>query len=268
MSLDELLSDPVTFSSRYPKAAEYLSIAPGLPGTADAEADHAFDMRLLRALTDARQGGLDAYWRIVAPSVTRRAGRRVVDGGDVNGSARLGYAQMILQDVYAYAIPSPETIQWMAKVANGLPIVELGAGRGYWAAQLAGAGLQVTAYDLAPPGSGENASFSTQGQVAPAWCQVGDLQAYGTRLADGANFLLLLCWPPGWGDPMASTALMEFAKAGGRQLIYIGEPKGGRTGDDPFFDALDSRWDLHAVDPEFVSWWNLNDSAQSWFLKP
>ncbi|MEV0463617.1 hypothetical protein AB0I30_13795 [Nocardia tengchongensis] len=41
---------------------------------------------------------------------------------------------------------------------------------------------------------------------------------------------------------MASEALGEFDRVGGNQLVFIGEPKGGKTGDDVFFDALEDRW--------------------------
>jgi hypothetical protein len=76
--------------------------------------------------------------------------------------------------------------------------------------------------------------------------------------------VLLLCWPPGWGDPMASKALEMFEARGGRQLIYVGEPKGGKTGDDAFFDRLHGRWSLESQDEQHVSWWNLNDVVQGW----
>jgi protein-L-isoaspartate O-methyltransferase len=60
----------------------------------------------------------------------------------------------ILQDVFAYAIPSPETITWMRQVTHGRRVLELGAGRGYWSAQLASAGVDVAAFDSNPPGAG------------------------------------------------------------------------------------------------------------------
>jgi hypothetical protein len=58
---------------------------------------------------------------------------------------------MLLQAIYAYAIPSPETLDWVSQFCAGWPIVELGAGRGYWAAQLTLSGLTVDAYDYEPP---------------------------------------------------------------------------------------------------------------------
>ena len=66
------------------------------------------------------------------------------------------------------------------------------------------------------------------------------------------------------GDTMASDALAAFEVAGGERLVYIGEPKGGKTGDDAFFDALSARWTLESADTRFVSWWNLADTAQGW----
>jgi hypothetical protein len=66
---------------------------------------------------------------------------------------------------------------------------------------------------------------------------------------------------------MASTVLAQFERAGGRELVFIGEPKGGKTGDDAFFDRLAEGWDLSATDGQFVSWWNLADVAQWWSFR-
>jgi hypothetical protein len=63
---------------------------------------------------------------------------------------------------------------------------------------------------------------------------------------------------------MSSEALALFEDAGGERLVYIGEPKGGKTGDDAFFDALSARWRLESEDPQFVSWWRDADVAQGW----
>jgi hypothetical protein len=63
---------------------------------------------------------------------------------------------------------------------------------------------------------------------------------------------------------MASDVLSSFESKGGKRLIYIGEPKGGKTGDDAFFAALTARWELESTDSHFVSWWNLADVGQGW----
>ncbi|WP_280371753.1 hypothetical protein [Nocardia wallacei] len=261
--LAALLGDEHRLEREYPKVADYLDTAPMLPGTGDEQADAAFDLRLVHYMTGGRAVGVNPYWDVVAPCVSEHEGRRVVNGGRAKGSARLGYAQTILQAAYAYAIPSPETVGWMARVCQGRTVIELGAGRGYWAAQLAGAGLRIEAFDTEPPDRAENVSFVQVAGQSDVWHSVGDLEEFASR-SFSADDVLLLCWPPGWGDTMASEAVAAFEAAGGERLVYIGEPKGGKTGDDAFFDALAARWDLKDEDAQFVSWWNLEDRAQFW----
>ncbi|MBF6174281.1 hypothetical protein [Nocardia blacklockiae] len=261
-----LLGDEQRLRTEYPKVAEYLDTAPMLPGTDDDRADAAFDLRFVHYMTGGSTVSTNPYWDIVAPSVFEHEGRRVVNGGRTQGSARLGFAQTILQAAYAYAIPSPETIGWLSEFCAGHPVVELGAGRGYWAAQLVNAGLEVDAYDSEPPDSTENASFGQAVGQLDVWATVDDLEAYATRSANESD-VLFLCWPPGWGNTMASEALAAFEAADGERLVYIGEQKGGKTGDNAFFDALADRWTLSSEDPGFVSWWNLSDRAQAWVRK-
>ncbi|MEY9857619.1 hypothetical protein ABH935_003227 [Catenulispora sp. GAS73] len=260
--LRAFLSDDQLLRAEYPRVAEYFDAAAGLSGTGDREADAAFDVRLLHFMTGDAATSVNPYWEIVAASVSKHNGRRVVDGGNPQGSAQLAYAQMILQAAYAYAIPSPESIDWVAQFSGGRPIIELGAGRGYWAAQLSHAGHEVRAYELEPPDTIDNASFPRAAGQANVWFPVAGLDRLSE--ADMKEFVLLLCWPPGWGNSMASDALASFEAVGGDRLVYIGEPKGGKTGDDAFFDALTNRWKLESTDTSFVSWWNLADAAQGW----
>lgn len=259
------LRDDQALRVEFPKVAEYLRTASSLPGSGDSQADGAFDLRLLHFMTGDQQTSSNPYWDIVAPSVSEHEGRRVVNNGTTDGSAQLAYAATILQAAYAYAIPSPETITWAAQFSDSRPLVESGAGRGYWAQQLSLAGLTVEAFELEPPDRVENVSFPrTEGQEN-VWYPVEAVGAL--RFEDRSGHVLLLCWPPGWGNTMASDALTSFENVGGQRLIYIGEPKGGKTGDNEFFDALSARWTLESTDSQFVSWWNLGDVAQGWIRK-
>lgn len=262
--LAALLADEPRLRTQYPKVADYLDTAPRLPGTGDPHADAAFDLRFVNYLTGAPSPTGNPYWDIVEPSLTTRNGRRTVDGGRPSGSARLGYAQTILQSVYAYAIPSPETLAWIADGCDGKPIVEIGAGRGYWAAQLAAIGCPIAAYDSEPPSTAANLSFPSAPGQPDVWHSVSDLTEYNTHTASLEKHALFLCWPPGWSNPMASEALAAYEKIGGDRVVFIGEPKGGKTADDAFFAALASRWRLESQDTQFVSWWNLADIAQIW----
>ncbi|WP_067570589.1 hypothetical protein [Nocardia acidivorans] len=262
--LAALLEDARGLRSRFPRVADYLETAPMLSGSGNVQADNAFDLRFVNFMTGGPSLSGNPYWDIVEPSLSIRDGNRRVDGGRPNGSARLGYAQTILQAVYAYAIPGPETLAWISDFCAGRPLVELGAGRGYWAAQLAGCGLVIDAYDSEPPDRAENLSFPGAAGQQDVWYPVGDLAEFSARVDDRPDHVLLLCWPPGWGSTMASQALAEFERSGGERLIFVGEPKGGKTGDDTFFDALTAGWRLESQDRQYVSWWNLSDVAQGW----
>jgi hypothetical protein len=260
--LRALLSDEQRLDVEYPKIAEYLDASSRLSGTGDAQADSAFDLRIVHYMTGGKSVSRNPYWDIVAPSISDRGGRRVVDGGSATGSARLAFAEMFLQAAYAYAIPSPETIDWISNFVTDQPVVEMGAGRGYWADQMSHKGITVDAYEIEPPHKTTNASFPHAEGQSSVWYPVKELEAAGADM--WSDHVLFLCWPPGWGDTMASDTLEKFEMSGGSRLIYIGEQKGGKTGNDAFFESLSSRWKLESVDQGFVSWWDLTDTAQGW----
>ncbi|WP_080646005.1 hypothetical protein [Salinispora arenicola] len=262
--LAALLDDERRLRAEYPKVAEYMVTSPMLPGTDDAQADAEFELRILHYMTSSKERVQNPYWEILAPSVFEHDGRRVVNGGSLTGSGRLAYAETLLQAAYAYAIPSPETLEWIAGFCADRPVVELGAGRGYWASQLSNCGVVIDAFDAEPPDRTNNVSFDRSVGQLDSWYQIGDLKDFEERVRDRSDHVLFLCWPPGWGNTMASWALTEFEKAGGSRLVFIGEPCGGKTGDDAFFDGLDARWNLESEDTQFVSWWNLRDVAQGW----
>lgn len=114
-----LLDDEQRLRAEYPKVSEYLDMAPTLAGTGNVQSDASFDLRFVHYTTGGSVESSNPYWDIVAPSVSEVEGLRVVNGGNPEGSARLAYAQMTLQAVYAYAIPSPETLEWMSDFVQG-----------------------------------------------------------------------------------------------------------------------------------------------------
>jgi hypothetical protein len=230
------LSDEQLLRDEHPQVARYFETAPGLSGTGDDQADANFDVRFLHFMTGGRDVSVNPYWDIVAPAVSDHAGRRVVDGGSLNGSAQLAFAQAILQAAFAYAIPSPDTIEWMSRFCGDRRIVEFGAGRGYWANQLSRAGHAVDAFELEPPDTANNVSFPRAIGQEDVWYPVSSLGE--DRSVDHSGSVLFLCWPPGWGNTMASDVLGSFESSGGSQVVFIGEPKSGKTGDDAFFDML------------------------------
>ncbi|MEV0551165.1 hypothetical protein AB0H98_30555 [Nocardia salmonicida] len=266
--LSALLADEVRLQTEFPKVAEYLDTAASLAGGPNAEQDRLLDLRMLNFLTGGESS--NPYWEVVEPLVGMRPnGCRRIPGDVDRGSSRLGYAQTVLQETYAYAVPSPGTLKWIEAMAGGRGVCEVGAGRGYWASMLAGRGIDVAAFDSEPPEVSANPSFPNAPGRRSEWFPVAGLpeleQGWESRRL-GAR-VLFLCWPPGWEDPMSARMLRDYVAAGGDRVIYIGEPKGGKTGSDEFFDDLASSWVLEASDDSFVSWWNLDDVAQCWQLR-
>jgi hypothetical protein len=158
---------------------------------------------------------------------------------------------MVMQ--YAWAIPDEYALDLLAK--HG-PIVEMGAGGGYWAMLLRGMGVDVAAYDSLAGDHNVQSSYT--------WTEVErgtprSLQAHGDRT-------LFLCWPP-YDTRMADLALRRFEQAGGERLIYIGEHAGGCTGDDRFHDQLAKRW--QETDTLALPQWPMvHDYLSVWVRKP
>jgi hypothetical protein len=89
---------------------------------------------------------------------------------------------------YSYVFPDDRSLAALARLG---PLVEMGAGTGYWAYRLRALGVDIVAFDQAPPdGARPNRYHAT----TPAWTEIvaGDHPIL-TRYSDRA---LLLCWPP------------------------------------------------------------------------
>src|ERR1700716_2853651 len=93
----------------------------------------------------------------------------------------------------AFAVQTEEALATLARYA---PIVELGAGTGYWAFLLRHRGVDIVAFDIAPPGQFPNAyKFEPR-----TWTAV--LQGGVEVLDQYPDHTLFLCWP-GYKDTFA-----------------------------------------------------------------
>lgn len=141
---------------------------------------------------------------------------------------------------YAFAIPNCAALQVLARHA---PLIELGAGTGYWTYLLRRRGVDCLAFDLAPPDRTANPHrFGAHTWTAVQQGGIESLSAHPQRA-------LFLCWPP-LQDPFADRALAAYP---GSTLVYIGEEQGGRTADDAFFARLRTAW--RAVDHAALPTW-------------
>lgn len=151
---------------------------------------------------------------------------------------------------YAFSIPTSDVID---EIAARSPLVEIGAGGGYWARCLSEAGADIIAYDLRPPGEEAPWDWREGNQwFDDTWFHVqeGDESMAGRY----PERTLFLCWPPIF-DPMAVNALRLYRQAGGKTLIFIGSR--GSSADDDFFNELASMKLVRSV--KLWSWPGIDD---------
>jgi hypothetical protein len=158
-------------------------------------------------------------------------------GGRGSEKARtfLSFERDSLTGQYAFSIPTAETLQTIAIYS---PIVEIGAGSGYWAMCLAACGVDIIAYDRYPPGEASITDISERNwHFRKTWYRVNK----GDELAVAAhsNRALFLCWPPP-ENPMGVRALDAYIKSGGRTVIVIGEMRPLSMGDANLYELLNS----------------------------
>ncbi len=145
---------------------------------------------------------------------------------------------------YAWAIPCKAALEAIAKHS---PIVEVGAGSGYWASLLSKVGVDIIAYDIAP----ENVHLSKK-HHRWKWFDVkkGDEKS----VAAHSDRALFLCWPP-YNEDMAFNCAKQYK---GDVILFIGE-RNGCTGTEEFFDYLDEHFELEDS-IELPVWLGLHDA--------
>jgi hypothetical protein len=97
-------------------------------------------------------------------------------------------AELEVAQRYSYVFPDPDLTSALCKLG---PLVEIGAGTGYWAAKLRASGADIVAFDQAPPDSDTPNRYHPQTRT---WTTV--LHGDHTVLAAHSDRALFLCWPP------------------------------------------------------------------------
>ena len=142
---------------------------------------------------------------------------------------------------YAFAVPDENAIKTIAKYS---PIIELGAGNGYWAWLLQQQGVNIKPYD--------NYSWN-QFKTPYTVIEKGN---ENILLSQPRHINLMLCWPD-YAEPFAFNCAVNFQ---GKYIIYIGEGSGGCTGDDSFHNYLSEYF--HLKEKVYIpQWWGLHDDV-------
>jgi hypothetical protein len=139
-----------------------------------------------------------------------------------------------LRRTYSWAIPNDAALEALARLS---PLLELGAGGGYWASLLRQRDVDIVAVDRNPP----PAEGRTKGWAWRLWTEVerGELEV----LERYPERTLVLCWPsPGVDDDCWAAEVLRRSRQ--RTLVFIGEARGGCTGSEAFHQLLDDRYQL------------------------
>lgn len=164
---------------------------------------------------------------------------------------------------YAWAIPNEEAIRALVKMS---PLVEVGAGMGYWAKLIREHGGDIIAYDHRPtraesryhrPPSPEEegeCNFLPKQWPEESWSEV--LRGTPEDLKKHRDRTLFLCWPP-YNDPMGAACLMHYR---GNTLALISEGLGGCCGGGDMWWILEREWDrVEGSDVYIPTWDGMHD---------
>ncbi len=160
---------------------------------------------------------------------------RFSGGGPEKARMMLSFERDSLKSRYAFAIPTAETLE---RIARHSPLIEIAAGSGYWARCLAACGADIIAYDRYPPGEADISNISERNWLfRTTYHRV--LKGDETIAAEHPGRSLFICWPPP-ESPVAFRALEAYVKAGGKTVIVIGHMKPLSMGDAAFYELLGS----------------------------
>ena len=115
------------------------------------------------------------------------ASLHAIEEGPIDEAALVNLAQL-----YAYVFPDADALSALANLG---PLVEIGAGTGYWAYRLRSLGADVIAFDIAPPDEEKPNRYHAK---TPVWSSV--LAGDHSVLSAFTDRALFLCWPPLFSD--------------------------------------------------------------------
>ena len=148
------------------------------------------------------------------------------EDGEVEKLASLWKNRTEWVEEYSWAIPNDKAISLIASLS---PIIEIGAGAGYWAWLLRSQGVEVAAFD------------THRGKwwipYNRRWTKVR--KGGPEKISRHPKHTLFLCWP--YMDSMAYRCVKDYE---GSHVVFVGEGWGGCTADDRFFEFMNEHFDV------------------------
>lgn len=153
---------------------------------------------------------------------------------------------------FSWAVPTEAAL---GLIGDHAPVLEVGAGTGYWAALLRDRGIDVHPTDAEPPGTGGN-NYHRAGR---AWMDVNRADAVAAVRASSRRSLLI-CWPPPDDDSAGYAAVRAFT---GDTVLHVGGGADGPTGTARLHRELDLNWRV-TDELALPSWPGIPDRLTVW----
>jgi hypothetical protein len=174
----------------------------------------------------------------------------VIDGPNVVRFVQLLKRRHAYCETYAWAIPNQEAIDTLVEHS---PLIEAGAGRGYWAALAAAQGADIIAFDPIPPDrDGANSWHRQPGMFFNV------IRADLDIISRHPERTLVLCWPP-FNSDVALRALRTYK---GQTVIYVGDE--GRDAGTPQFYAELATYFTRIQVVDIPRWPGIDDRLEVW----
>ena len=122
---------------------------------------------------------------------------------------------------YSWAVPTEDVIRYCAQFDD---LLEIGAGNGYWASLIEEMSGDVQPTDQSPP---EDTYTEVKQQI------------WQNLIPEIQERPVLMVWPP-YNEGVAAGV----ARHSPNHILYVGESRGGCTGEDEFFDIVEEQYGL------------------------
>ena len=129
---------------------------------------------------------------------------------------------------FGFSVPCTEAVERLKGLS---PLVEVGAGSGYWAKILRDAGADIIATDI-----GQQSGYSKLWVVDSVERMSAD-----DAIAKWPERNVFVSWPS-YDMPWAREMVEKIRP--GKMLAYIGEARGGCTADNGFFEVLSKQFEM------------------------
>lgn len=153
---------------------------------------------------------------------------------------------------YSWAVPTEAAL---GLIGDHGPVLEVGAGTGYWAALLRARGVDVHPTDAEPPDIGDN-PYHRAGRT---WLEVQRSTAVAAVRANPGR-TLLICWPPPDDDAAGYAAVRAYS---GDAVLYVGGDAEGPTGTARLHRELELNWTV-TDELALPSWPGIPDRLTVW----